>query len=152
MPEKNASSIIKAAHQEAHMHACRYPYQRYIFTAQQDFIELESIKMWLIHVLRKKLYFCFFTSTWVYCFSLLCWRTALFFALYGRVAFLCLSKEKSPKEKILNMTALRVPSDARMYRRDVKLACAQTATSWNLQLILCFSASLNGRLKVKIKD
>ncbi|MEN8712476.1 MAG: hypothetical protein ABF326_09795, partial [Arenicellales bacterium] len=46
---------------------------------------------------------------------------------YGRVAFLCLSKEKSPKEKIPNMLALRVPCDARMSRRDVKLAHARTA-------------------------
>ena len=44
------------------------------------------------------------------------------FALYGRVTFLCLSKEKSPKEKIPNMPALRVPCDARMSQRDVKLA------------------------------
>jgi hypothetical protein len=45
---------------------------------------------------------------------------AVFFALYGRVAFLCLSKEKSPKEKIPNMLALRVPCDARMSRREVE--------------------------------
>ena len=50
------------------------------------------------------------------------------------------------------MPALRVPCDARMNRRDVKLASAQTVTSRTLRLILCFSASLNGRVKVKIKD
>jgi len=43
------------------------------------------------------------------------------FALYGRVAFLCLSKEKSPKERIPNTLALRVPCDARMSRRDAEL-------------------------------
>ena len=47
---------------------------------------------------------------------------AVFFALYGRVAFLCLSKEKSPKERIPNMPALRVPCDARMSRQDAELA------------------------------
>ena len=77
---------------------------------------------------------------------------ALLFALYGRVAFLCLSKEKSPKERIPNMLALRVPCDTRMSRRDMKLASAQTVTSRNPRLILCFSAGLNGRVKVKIKD
>ena len=46
----------------------------------------------------------------------------MLFALYGRVAFLYLSKEKSPKEMIPDMLALRVPRDARMNRRDVKLA------------------------------
>ena len=50
------------------------------------------------------------------------------------------------------MPALRVPCDARMNRRDVKLARAQTVTSQNLRLILCFSAGLNGRLKIKSKD
>ncbi len=50
------------------------------------------------------------------------------------------------------MLALRVPCDARMNRRDVKLASAQTVTSRNLRLILCFSASLNGGFKTKIKD
>jgi len=50
------------------------------------------------------------------------------------------------------MPALRVPCDARMNRRDVKLASAQTVTSRTLRFILCFSASLNGRVKVKIKD
>ena len=50
------------------------------------------------------------------------------------------------------MLALRVPCDARMSRRDVKLACAQIVTSRNLRLILRFSASLNGRLKMKSKD
>jgi len=35
--------------------------------------------------------------------------------------YLCLSKEKSPKEKIPSMLALRVPCDARMNRRDVNL-------------------------------
>ena len=74
------------------------------------------------------------------------------FALYGRVAFLCLSKEKSPKERIPDMPALRVPCDARISRRDVKLANAQTVTSRTLRLILCFSASLNGRFKTKITD
>jgi hypothetical protein len=44
------------------------------------------------------------------------------FALYGRLTFLCLSKEKSLKERIPSMPALRVPCDARMNRRDVKLA------------------------------
>ena len=79
-------------------------------------------------------------------------RTADYFALYGRVSFLCLSKEKTPKERISDMLALRVPCDARMNRRDVKLASAQTVTSRNLRLILCFSASLNGGFKTKIKD
>ena len=46
----------------------------------------------------------------------------MFFALYGRVTFLCLSKEKSPKERTPDMPALRVPCDARMNRRDVELA------------------------------
>ena len=50
------------------------------------------------------------------------------------------------------MPALRVPCDARMNRRDVKLASAQTVTSRNPRLILCFSASLNGRVKVNTKD
>jgi hypothetical protein len=44
------------------------------------------------------------------------------FRLLGRVAFLCLSKEKAPKERIPNMPALRVPCDARMSRRDAELA------------------------------
>jgi hypothetical protein len=39
-----------------------------------------------------------------------------------------------------------------MNRRDVKLASAQTVTSRTLRFILCFSASLSGRIKVKIKD
>jgi hypothetical protein len=47
------------------------------------------------------------------------------------------------------MPALRVPCDARMNRRDVELAIAQTVTSRTLRFILCFSASLNGRFKVK---
>ena len=46
----------------------------------------------------------------------------MLFALYGRVSFLCLSKEKVPKEKILDRLALRVPCDARMNRRDAELA------------------------------
>ncbi|MGB5282811.1 MAG: hypothetical protein WBN37_15960, partial [Arenicellales bacterium] len=45
-----------------------------------------------------------------------------FFAFHRRVSFLCLSKEKVPKEKIPDMPALRVPCDARTNRRDVKLA------------------------------
>ncbi|MGB5308692.1 MAG: hypothetical protein WBN45_07300 [Arenicellales bacterium] len=43
-----------------------------------------------------------------------------------------------------DILALRVPCDARMSRRDVKLAIAQTVTSRNLRLILRFSASLKG--------
>ena len=50
------------------------------------------------------------------------------------------------------MPALRGACDARMNRRDVKLASAQTVTSRNPRLILCFSAGLNGRVKVKSKD
>ena len=50
------------------------------------------------------------------------------------------------------MPALRVPCDARMNRRDVKLADAQTVTPRILRLILRFSASLNGRLEIKSKD
>jgi len=55
-------------------------------------------------------------------FHSFCLRTAEFFALFGRVAFLCLSKEKSPKERIPDMPALRVPCDARMSRRHAELA------------------------------
>jgi hypothetical protein len=51
-----------------------------------------------------------------------------------------------------NMLALRVPCDARMNRRDVKLAVAQTVTFRTLRFILCFSASLNGRVKSRTKD
>ncbi len=50
------------------------------------------------------------------------------------------------------MPALRVPCDARMNRRDVKLANAQTVTSRTLRLILCFSASLNVRLTIKDEE
>ena len=49
------------------------------------------------------------------------------------------------------MPALRVPCDARMIRRDVKLAIAQTVTSQTFRLILCFSAGLNGRVQIKDK-
>ena len=83
---------------------------------------------------------------------LMCQHNALFFALFGRVSFLCLYKEKSQKERIPDMPALREPCEARMNRRDVKLASAQTVTSRNPRLILCFSAGLNGRVKVKSKD
>ena len=50
------------------------------------------------------------------------------------------------------MPALRVPCDARMNRRDVKLAIAQTVTYRTLRLILCFSANLDGGFKIQIKD
>ena len=75
----------------------------------------------------------------------------MLFALFGRVSFLCLSKEKGPKDRIPNMPALRVPCDARMNRRDVKLASAQTVTSRKPRLVLCFSAGLNGKFEVKIQ-
>ena len=49
------------------------------------------------------------------------------------------------------MLALRVPCDARMSQRDVN-SLRSDSTSRNPRLILCFSASLNGRLEIKIKD
>ena len=68
--------------------------------------------------------------------------------------FTCLKEHTKRISKTPSMPALRVPCDARMSRRDVKLAYAQTATPRNLRLILCFSASLNGRLRsiAKAKD
>jgi len=49
------------------------------------------------------------------------------------------------------MLALRVPCDARMSQRDVN-SLRSDSTSRNPRLILCFSASLNGRLEIKSKD
>ena len=40
----------------------------------------------------------------------------------GEYLFFPVAKEKIPKEKLPNILALRVPCDARMSRRDVKLA------------------------------
>jgi hypothetical protein len=76
----------------------------------------------------------------------------LFFALYGRVTFLYLSKEKSPKERISNMPALRVPCDARMSRQDAELAALRQTHPEPHPPILCFSASLNGGFNVKTED
>jgi len=52
----------------------------------------------------------------------------VFFALHGRVTFLCLPKEKVTKRKGTRILALRVPCDARMSWRGVKLAALRQHT------------------------
>ena len=79
----------------------------------------------------------------MFLFYFLCWRMAdvffifmLFFVLatwptwfsplYGRVSFLCLAKEKVPKERIPDIPALRVLCDARAERGACGTRYAQT--------------------------